>query len=308
MAGCRKKKMTLAIAAGVLSLYANVAFAENCVRPPGFPESLPCPSQPHETVMQEHEDRINRLKRLGEGYVDFKFSTTIIKPDEHGLAGFPVDIPVLRVVADADVFFDTDRSKIRPEALAIIYTIVESLQREPPDVSLFVAGHTDSRGSAEYNLNLGTQRAEAVAVALAKRGLYQTSVYRVSFGEYMPLASNDTRQGRARNRRVEFLFAAKSKAIVEVLERQEVQLCAEHIDDAPGTCRRELSFSPRRVMLAPGQEQAVLDAEADRKRVINDPKLKPLEVKEMLKEIEVETDRREIMITDTRIEIRLGDR
>jgi OmpA-OmpF porin, OOP family len=283
------------------------AIAETCVRPEGFPEDLPCPMQPWESVVQEHEDRIARLKRLSSGWLNFEFSTTILAAEEHGLEGFPVDLPVLRVIADADTFFDTDSVVVRPEALSVIYIIAESLMREPPDVSLFVAGHTDSRASEAYNMDLGTARAEAVAAALVRRGVYQASIYRVSFGEYMPIADNDTRGGQARNRRVEFLFSARSEAIVDFLEKQEVKLCADHIDASPGSCRQEITIAPRRVQLNPTETRSVIQTQARRSEILSDKSLTQVEVANELQSIEVETNRREVQILETRIEIQLGD-
>ncbi|WP_376870225.1 OmpA family protein [Albirhodobacter sp. R86504] len=306
MGVCKTVYIIPLILSGTFLFSPNMAVADDCVRPPGFPETLPCPSQPYEMVLQEHEDRINRLKRLSADYAQFEFSTTMLKPDEHGLAGFPVEIPVLRVVANADVFFDTDKDEIRPEAIPIIYIIAESLKREPPDVSLFVAGHTDSNASEEYNLDLGTRRAQAVAAALVRRGVYQASVYSVSFGEYAAISNNETAEGRARNRRVEFLFSAKSEAIVEVLERQQIQLCSDTNDESPGNCRKKIAFAPSRIELAHGQSEAVLQAENLRQSILIEQSSDPVNIRKEQKKLEIEADRRKIVILDTKIRIHLG--
>lgn len=304
MGACKGSRIRALACAALLA--CGPVNAQDCVRPAGFPESLPCPSQPFETVLQEHEDRIGRLKRLSINHANFAFSTTTLTRADHRVPGFPVDIPVLRVVADADVFFDTDQSVIREEAMPIIYIIAESLKREPPDVSLFVAGHTDSRASEEYNLALGNRRAQAVAAALVRRGVYQASIYSVSFGEYAPIASNATAAGRAKNRRVEFLFSARSEAIVETLQRQEVHLCSDRDSGSSSNCRVSMEFVPSRIELAVGQTQAVLQDEARREEILSDRNLKPMDVERELKALEVKADRREITISDTKIEIQLG--
>ena len=193
------------------TLSALPVYASDCVRPENYPKELPCPQQPWETVQIEHDDRIARLSRLSAGVTNFGFSTTIITAEEHQIPEYPVDIPVLRVIAEAKYFFDTGSDEIRPEAYNAIYTIAESLKREPPDVALFVAGHTDSRGSESYNLGLGKKRARSVARALATHGVYQAHIHSVSFGETMPISSNSNEMGRSQNRRVEFLFGARPR-------------------------------------------------------------------------------------------------
>jgi OmpA-OmpF porin, OOP family len=308
MGRCKPTRYFAGIASILLSLSFSAVRAEECIRPPGYPEGLPCPLEPYETVMQEHQDRVARLKRLAAGYLNFEFSTTMLKPEEHGLADFPVEIPVLRVVADADVFFDTGSTEIRPEAIPIIYIIAESLMREPPDVSMFVAGHTDSRGSDDFNMELGTRRAEAVAAALVRRGIYQGSVYRVSFGEFTPIASNDTNAGRARNRRVEFLFAAKGEAIVDVLERQKVTLCASHISDQSGSCREVLTFFSERVQVAPGQEKKVIELKTKRELILDDPNRTRIQAEKELQKLEAETDKIKLDFNRTRVVIKLGEK
>jgi len=74
-----------------------------------------------------------------------------------------------------------------------------------------VAGHTDSSGSAEYNQSLSERRAQAVAGYLASQGVKQQRLMTVGAGETRPVASNDTEQGRAANRRVELTIVPITK-------------------------------------------------------------------------------------------------
>lgn len=85
-----------------------------------------------ETVGVEHADRMSRLTRLSRGEQRFSFHVDIVSAGEHSLAGFPTDIPVLRVVAQQDVFFDSGSDKIRPEAYRLLDIITDSLKLEPP--------------------------------------------------------------------------------------------------------------------------------------------------------------------------------
>lgn len=274
------------------------------VCPPGYPEGLPCPVGPAETVPQEHQDRVDRLKRLAAGTHSFEFHTTLIGAEEHGLADYPVDIPVLRVVANQDVFFDTGSDVIRSEANAMIDIIADSLMREPPDVSLFVAGHTDDRGDEEYNRRLGERRAQAVAAALVRRGIYQASVYRVSFGELVPMASNETANGRARNRRVEFLFSAQPQVVVKHLEKQEIALCAQKIDDRmDDKCRIPIQFNASRVEVPSDATLRVLELNEQELAINNDRSLTQIEREAQRKVIQLERERIPIVMERERIEI-----
>jgi outer membrane protein OmpA-like peptidoglycan-associated protein len=144
--------------------------------------------------------------------------------DKAHLAGFRSDMPILRVVFEERVFFDTDKSDIRPEAVPVLSLVADTLRTKKGPVALFVAGHTDSRGSNEYNLKLSIQRAESVARALGAKGVGSTSIWRVGFGKAVPLRHEITPQDRAYNRRVEFLIASQP-AIIAAWVKSTKSLC-----------------------------------------------------------------------------------
>lgn len=73
-----------------------------------------------------------------------------------------------------------------------------------PDLSVYVEGHTDSDGAEDLNLVLSISRAEAVVNALIERGVGMERLYAVGYGESQPIASNETREGKAQNRRIAF--------------------------------------------------------------------------------------------------------
>ncbi len=74
-----------------------------------------------------------------------------------------------------------------------------------PSVPVEIAGHTDDKGTPEYNMDLSLRRAEAVLTYLAARGADSTRFVVVAHGETQPIADNETAEGRARNRRIEFI-------------------------------------------------------------------------------------------------------
>lgn len=196
-------------------------------------------------VPLEHCDRIKRLSRL----------SSALPPDQRPVfyegivpaarlpASFGVDIPVLRVVFPERSFFDTDEFELRPEAQEIVAIVAESLRKEPPDVTLFVAGHTDSRGNDDYNEALSIDRANSIATAIFAKGISLASIWRIGFGEDMPLYSGSTSYDFDRNRRVEFLFASKVEAVSDWLATQQSSgLCQGSSQRETDLCRQKLRF------------------------------------------------------------------
>jgi len=114
------------------------------------------------------------------------------------------------IVNVPDVLFDFDQATLRPEGrerLSKIAGIVIGAGAGP--WSFTIEGHTDNVGTAEYNQRLSEQRAETVTHYLTAAGVPRTSIAEVrGLGESQPIASNETSQGRQRNRRVEILIQA----------------------------------------------------------------------------------------------------
>ena len=99
--------------------------------------------------------------------------------------------------------FDVNSDQLRPESINVIKEVAAALQKQP-SLKVCVEGHTDSTGEAAKNLDLSKRRAEAVREALIKLGIGAERLTTQGFGQSKPLAPNDTPQGRAENRRVEF--------------------------------------------------------------------------------------------------------
>ncbi len=103
-----------------------------------------------------------------------------------------------------DVLFEFDSDALQPEAEESLRKLVAYLRRPPGFKSLVIEGHTDSIGSAAYNMNLSQRRANSVRRTLIKLGLDPKKVEAIGYGESRPIADNGNFQGRALNRRVEF--------------------------------------------------------------------------------------------------------
>ena len=112
----------------------------------------------------------------------------------------------VRVELPADVLFDFDKADIRPDAAAALASVA-TIIRAYPKGGATLEGHTDSKGDDAYNQRLSELRAESVRRWLAdKERIDGTKLGARGFGESHPVASNDTDQGRQRNRRVEVVI------------------------------------------------------------------------------------------------------
>jgi outer membrane protein OmpA-like peptidoglycan-associated protein len=104
------------------------------------------------------------------------------------------------------VHFDFDRSEIRPADKAELDKAVDFVKKYP-DAEIEIKGHTDSMGSDAYNRGLSKRRADAVKEYLIREADVAPAKIRArGYGESKPVASNDTEEGRAKNRRVEILI------------------------------------------------------------------------------------------------------
>ncbi|MCX8072889.1 MAG: OmpA family protein [Candidatus Binatia bacterium] len=116
----------------------------------------------------------------------------------------PPPPPAKKKIVLRGVNFDFDKATIRPDAARILDEAVATLKAEP-DVDVLIVGHTDSVGSEAYNLRLSQRRAQAVRDYLVKHGIAPARLRVKGMGEAQPVASNETAEGRAQNRRVELL-------------------------------------------------------------------------------------------------------
>ena len=106
------------------------------------------------------------------------------------------------VLSDDSVKFPVNRDELSPEAEARLAELVQRLTSENRNVYLEIQGHTDASGDAGFNEQLGEARAEAVRRYLSRHSIALNRMATISYGEESPVASNDTAEGRAQNRRV----------------------------------------------------------------------------------------------------------
>jgi outer membrane protein OmpA-like peptidoglycan-associated protein len=109
------------------------------------------------------------------------------------------------VVTLGDVLFESGQTELREEAMESLVEVVDLLQSEP-EKDIKIEGHTDSTGNAEANLRISQQRADSVLDALVSLGVAAERVTAAGMGQDFPIATNDTEEGRAQNRRVDVIL------------------------------------------------------------------------------------------------------
>ena len=112
------------------------------------------------------------------------------------------------VLSDDSVKFPTDSSQLSSEAQARLMDFVTKLKADNKNVYLEIQGHTDSTGPKELNMRLGEERAETVRRFMNQQGVPLNRVSTISYGDAAPVAPNNTRAGRAQNRRVVVIVMA----------------------------------------------------------------------------------------------------
>ncbi len=145
-------------------------------------------------------------KRLPAGFTG---STNILFPKVEPLPVKPVvniaacQALIANAINDQKILFETDKAVIKSESEGVLNAIAKAAA-ECPTVRIEVSGHTDSRGRDAYNQQLSEARANAVKAFLGGVGVDTARLDAKGFGETQPIASNNNRDGRAQNRRIEF--------------------------------------------------------------------------------------------------------
>lgn len=110
------------------------------------------------------------------------------------------------------ILFAYDKSNLNESATSNLNKLVDVLNNYP-DTNIEIQGHTDSKGSDDYNLRLSERRANEVSSYLRVRGITGTRMTTKGYGETAPVADNGNDDGRAQNRRVTFLITANKKMV-----------------------------------------------------------------------------------------------
>lgn len=114
------------------------------------------------------------------------------------------NVPLPGTVTLLNVYFDTNKSELKPESNEAMDRLL-TMMAANDDIKIEVHGHTDNVGNDESNMTLSQERANAVRDLLIKRGIEPERIKAIGFGESKPVADNNTADGRAKNRRTEFV-------------------------------------------------------------------------------------------------------
>lgn len=116
----------------------------------------------------------------------------------------------IRIVFDSGILFDFDSDALRGEARKNLDEFAKTLDKYD-DTEILIEGHTDNKGTDDYNENLSIKRAQSVSDYLKNKSVSRSRLTVKGYGESQPTASNDTETGRQQNRRVEIAIYANNK-------------------------------------------------------------------------------------------------
>jgi len=145
-----------------------------------------------------------------DGYLN---ATDSIEVDDAARSPFSRDIYLQPIevgltVRLKNIYFDFDKTTLKNVSFPELDRVVDFLKRNQT-VEIEISGHTDNKGSDEYNLNLSQGRSQSVVDYLTSQGISSTRLTARGYGEGKPIDTNDTDEGRANNRRVEFTVLKK---------------------------------------------------------------------------------------------------
>jgi OOP family OmpA-OmpF porin len=150
------------------------------------------------------------LTASSEGYMNSTdsiwFNKEDLSPLSKDLYLQPIEVGV--TVRLKNIYFDFDKTTLQSQSFVELNKVVEFL-KENHTVEIEIEGHTDSKGSDDYNLNLSQGRSQSVVDYLISQGIEGFRLNAHGFGETKPIDTNDSEEGRANNRRVEFTVVKK---------------------------------------------------------------------------------------------------
>ncbi|EON76092.1 OmpA family protein [Lunatimonas lonarensis] len=127
----------------------------------------------------------------------------------------------IKIVFESGILFGFDSFALTPDSQKSVMELADILNKYP-DTNVVIEGHTDNRGSASYNQGLSERRANSVANYLKTKGVSGDRLTTIGYGFERPVASNDTDQGRAQNRRVEIGITA-NETLLEKAESGDLE-------------------------------------------------------------------------------------
>jgi OOP family OmpA-OmpF porin len=186
----------------ILEKYPNVVVHVVSFAQPGVKDMSIAGKGMNQANEQKGADINKQIAQLGKGML---VDAADLYKNPADIKKFVMDVfcqEIVEQIVLRGINFDFDKYNIKPEFEPILDEAVSTLKAKP-DIKVVIVGHTDSIGTAEYNMNLSKQRAKAVYNYFVSKGIAASRLQTVGKGLTDPIASNATADGRAMNRRVE---------------------------------------------------------------------------------------------------------
>ena len=116
----------------------------------------------------------------------------------------------IKITFDSGILYDIDKSDLRPVSKTSLAQLAKILNKYP-DTNILIEGHTDDSGSDDHNMTLSKERAQSVSFYLATMNVQSARFSVTGYGEAQPIVTNDTVEGRQKNRRVDIAVIANDK-------------------------------------------------------------------------------------------------
>jgi len=139
---------------------------------------------------------------------------------EPGPRAVPVTVSDTRILIGETIYFEFDTDVIRPVSMPLLDQVAEVIGTLDRNLRIRIEGHTDTLGGEAYNIDLSFRRARAVVEFLASRGVARDRLEYRGYGPLHPVAPNDSPQGRALNRRVEFTILRPGEPVSATRRRR----------------------------------------------------------------------------------------
>src|SRR4051812_20275777 len=158
--------------------------------------------------LEKTQDQLAREKAAREAA---EKAAALAMADLNRLAAVKQESRGMVITLSGGVLFASNESTLLPAAVLKLNEVADALIKGNPDSNMTVEGHTDSQGQRQYNMELGQKRADAVKNQLVARGVAGDRIKAVGVGPDRPIASNNSAEGRANNRRVEIIVEPPKK-------------------------------------------------------------------------------------------------
>ena len=170
---------------------------------------MPAPviiEKPVENATADKAD-LERLKTVEEQNAALKSQLDKLEKDLNELKSKNDNSPSTTSTTFQNIEFESESEILTESSYKTLDMIAEVLKKSGNNLKLNIAGHTDNSGSRAFNQTLSEKRAEVVKQYLLSKGAPNTNITTTGYGELQPIATNDTDEGKAKNRRVDFSFS-----------------------------------------------------------------------------------------------------